>query len=143
MPSFADFFLSQNQLLKDGKLDKSTITLQLDTVGLINGCLDILTQMPFYPEMAFNNTYGPIINKTVYEAAVDSWPKCQSLVEECRSIAQEQDPMHYGNNTNVNKACGGAYATCFQTVWTDLTKYGVSIFVLLPHMHLWGEVDVP
>ncbi|KAJ9633743.1 hypothetical protein H2204_006741 [Knufia peltigerae] len=130
VPTFANFFLSQNQLLKDGKLDRSAIPLQLDTIGLVNACVDIVTQMPFYPEMAFNNTYGPVINRTVYEAAVASWPRCWNLIEECRAIAQEQDPMRYGNNTDVNKACAGAYATCFGTVWTDMTKYGRDTFDL-------------
>lgn len=74
-------------------MDESAIELHLDTVGLISGCVDILIQQPFYPEMAFNNTYGPVINKTVYQAVVDSWPACQKAVEQRRSLAQEQDPM--------------------------------------------------
>ncbi|KAJ9501224.1 hypothetical protein H2202_003018 [Exophiala xenobiotica] len=130
VPTFADFFLSQNQLITEGKLDKSAIPLHLDTVGLINGCVDILTQMPLYPEMAFNNTYGPVINETVYKAAADSWPTCKKMVEECRSLAAVHDPMRHGNITKVNQACGGAYATCFETVWTDLTKFGRDTFDL-------------
>lgn len=56
-PTFADFFESQNDRITNGSLQSATL-LRLDTVGIINGCVDILTQMPAYPQMAFNNTYG-------------------------------------------------------------------------------------
>ncbi|KAK9778452.1 putative Alpha/Beta hydrolase protein [Seiridium cardinale] len=71
-PTFSSFFESQNTNIASGDI-KSAVPLHLDTLGIV-------TQMPFYPEFAFNNTYGiQAINKTVYEAAVAAWPQCQEL----------------------------------------------------------------
>lgn len=127
MPSFADYFETQNALIANGSLHESAVPLRLDTVGIINGCIDILTQMPTYPQMAYNNTYGiQLISETQYEAAVASFAECQKMVETCQTLAQQHDPHAYGNATDVNQACNNAYDYCFATVYTDLTQEGVS-----------------
>ncbi|RYP22281.1 hypothetical protein DL765_001795 [Monosporascus sp. GIB2] len=116
-PTFSDFFLGQNNKIADGSLDSSAIPLHLDTVGLVNACIDITTQMPFYPEFAFNNTYGlQIINETAYKAAVDAWPACKSKIETCRTLEAMNDPEQLGNDEEVNEACADAYKSCFATM---------------------------
>ncbi|RYO86673.1 hypothetical protein DL763_006626 [Monosporascus cannonballus] len=116
-PTFSDFFLGQNDKIADGSLDSSAIPLHLDTVGLVNACIDITTQMPFYPEFAFNNTYGlRIINETAYKAAVDAWPACKSKIEKCRTLEARKDPEQLGNDEEVNEACADAYKSCFATM---------------------------
>ncbi|KAK3303758.1 Alpha/Beta hydrolase protein [Chaetomium strumarium] len=107
---FADFFTKQNQKIADGTLGDGAVPLRLDTVGIVNGCLDILTQMPSYPRMAHNNTYGvQTINETEYNARVNSFPACRQRVEACRALAAAQDPTGLGNVDEVNKACSGAF----------------------------------
>ena len=128
-PTFSDFFESQNRRIADGSLNKaSAIPLKLETVGLVNACIDILTQMPTYPEFAFNNTYGTqAINESQYQFAVDSFPECRRHVEACHSVADKYDPLAFGNNATVNKACQDAYDFCFKTMWShyDGTKVTV------------------
>lgn len=116
-PTFADYFETQNERIADGTLDKSAVPLRLETLGIVNGCLDPL-QIQFYPHMAYNSTYEglQIINKTVYDAAVESWPACQEKVNTCRSLAKESDPLGRGNNATVNKACSLAFGSCFDTL---------------------------
>ncbi|OIW27065.1 alpha/beta-hydrolase [Coniochaeta ligniaria NRRL 30616] len=120
-PTFADFFASQSRSITKRGTENAAIPLTLDTVGIVNGCIDILTQMPLYPKMAYNNTYGvQVINETEYNAAVNSFPTCRKMVESCRSLADAQDPLATGTIAVVNKACGDAYSWCFQNVAAPL-----------------------
>jgi hypothetical protein len=110
-----------------GGLDNSSVPLHLETVGIVNGCLDILTQMPLFPVMAFNNTYGlEIINETAYQAAMDAWPTCQSMIEKCHSLAAANDPLGTGTNAEVNTACYDANDFCFLNMWQPYNATGVS-----------------
>jgi len=92
----------------------------LDTLGIINGCVDLLTQELSYPEMAYNNTYGiQAINQTLYQQAVDSFNKpggCKDLIIKCRDLAAVGDPNFIGNNDTVNAACMDADSYCSNNV---------------------------
>ncbi|KAK1750434.1 alpha/beta-hydrolase, partial [Echria macrotheca] len=122
-PTFADYFTQQLAS------DKKAIPLRLDTLGIVNGCVDILTQMPSYPHMAYNNTYGlQVINETEYNAAVASFPQCRSLVETCRSLADAKDPEGTGSVAEVNKACSDAFGYCFKTMWSGVQSRGRNVF---------------
>lgn len=130
-PGFANFFTEQSQKIAGGDINNTAVPLRLDTVGIVNGCIDILTQMPSYPHMAYNNTYGvQVINDTEYTAAINSFPACRSQVEACRSLAAEQDPSGLGNVEEVNKACSDAYYYCFATMWGGVDNRGVSPLLL-------------
>lgn len=89
----------------------------MDTLGIINGCIDLLVGELSYPEMAYNNTYGiQAINETLYKQAVDNFnrPKtgCKDQILNCRSLADRLDPNAYGNNDEVNAACADATTYC-------------------------------
>ncbi|KAK4151695.1 hypothetical protein C8A00DRAFT_35646 [Chaetomidium leptoderma] len=136
-PGFANFFTEQNQKIADGTLDSNAIPLRLDSVGIINGCIDILTQMPSHPHMAYNNTYGiQVITEAEYNSAIDSFPACRSRVEACRSLADTRDPAGLGNVNEVNKACRDAYDYCFETMWEGVEDRGRNVFditAMMPH----------
>lgn len=119
--------------------------MQLDTVGLINACIDINTQMPFYPQFAFNNTYGiKAIDETQYKTAVSSFPKCKNLTDTCRSMAEKLDPLGLGNSSDVNKACYGAYTYCFDNMWLPYQGSGVSVLSpLRPLGKLKHNTEIP
>lgn len=115
-PIFADFFTNQNDKIASGG-NATTKPLQIETVGIINGCIDSAIQIPFYPEFAFNNTYGiQAINKTVYDFARGNVPACLNLTSICSDLAEQKDPNFKGNNDEVNKACQDAFNKCFGTV---------------------------
>src|ERR1700761_656564 len=114
---YSDFFGKQNERIAAGTIAAPAIQLNIDTVGLVNACIDIDTQMPFYPEFAFNNTYGiEAINETQYQSAVASFPTCQNMTGICRTMADELDPQGFGNNSKVNEACLDAYLYCFSNM---------------------------
>jgi hypothetical protein len=89
-----------------------TYTIHLDTLGIINGCVDVLVQEPSYPHMAYNNTYGiKTINESVYQASLNAYTMpggVRDLITTCRSLAADGDPTNQGNNVTVNNACEAA-----------------------------------
>jgi hypothetical protein len=92
------------------------IPIRIDTIGIINGCTDMLTQASYYPEIAFKNTYGiQAITLNEYKAAKAAYSQpggCRSLVETCRHLATECDPNNHGNVPIVNEACIKADTFC-------------------------------
>ena len=113
-PAFANFFQEQNEKIANGtwKDVGETYDIHLDTLGIINGCVDTLVQEPGYLQMAYNNTYGiQAINRTTYEAGMTSFTEpggVREMIETCRALAAEGDPENQGNNATVNEACSAA-----------------------------------
>ncbi|KAL4747104.1 hypothetical protein BDW72DRAFT_22979 [Aspergillus terricola var. indicus] len=121
-PSFSAFFQEQNEKIANGSLTTpgESHYIHLDTLGIINGCVDLLVQAPSYPEIAYNNTYGiEAINETLYEFAMNAWSKpggCKDQITRCRQLAAEGDPHMFGNNKTVNAACQAADRYCSNNV---------------------------
>ncbi|KAL4890087.1 Alpha/Beta hydrolase protein [Aspergillus ambiguus] len=128
-PSFTAYFQEQNEKISKGTMSTGADAhyINLDTLGIINGCVDLLVQSPKYPEIAYNNTYGiQTINKTVYENAMKAWSKpggCKDQILECRRLAAEGDPQMFGNNATVNRACSKADQYCSNQVEGPYTQF--------------------
>ena len=98
-----------------------TYIIHLDTLGIVNGCIDLLTQELAYPTFAYNNTYGiKAINESRYQQAVDNFNRpdtgCRDLIVNCRNMAAVGDPDATGNNDTVNQACIAASVYCSNEV---------------------------
>ena len=118
-PAVTSFFEEQNERILNGSLTDTgeTHVIHLDTLGIINGCVDLLTQAPTYPEFAHKNPYGiEAINKTVYEAAMAELNKpetgCKDLVIACQQGIQESDASLTAANDTVNEVCSAAAEVC-------------------------------
>ncbi|KAK0278736.1 hypothetical protein LTR35_009000 [Friedmanniomyces endolithicus] len=114
VPVTAAYFVSQNEKIQNEKLNGSAaVELPVDTIGFTNGCTDLLYQLEYYPQMAYNNTHGlQVINETVYEMAMAAVPACLQLVRDCRSLSEEYVPDEFAFNETVNAVCTNATATC-------------------------------
>ncbi|KAL5360366.1 Alpha/Beta hydrolase protein [Aspergillus floccosus] len=140
-PSFTAFFQEQNEKIAKGTIstDVDAHYIHLDTLGIINGCVDLLVQSPKYPEFAYNNTYGiETINKTVYDAAMRAWSKpggCKDQILECRRLAAEGDPQMFGNNATVNKVCGKADQYCSNQVEGPYTQFSGRGYYDISHLN--------
>ena len=90
--------------------------INLDTLLIINGCIDRPTQWPGYPMMAFNNTYGiESVNETIHEQMLDALYRdggCLDQIEDCRAISVIYDPENIGINATVNQVCQEAENFC-------------------------------
>ncbi|KAK7544036.1 putative carboxypeptidase S1 [Phyllosticta citribraziliensis] len=85
-PSFFQYFLEHNRKIANGQ--ENGIQLNLNTLGIGNGIIDELIQVPYYPEFAVNNTYGiKGINDTVYsfaKFALNRKGGCLDQLHNCR-----------------------------------------------------------
>ncbi|KAK3312080.1 Alpha/Beta hydrolase protein [Apodospora peruviana] len=129
-PIFADFFSRQNEQIAAGKLSNDKAKpLTVDSIGIINGCIDSNVQMASYPQMAFNNTYNiKAINETMHEAALANVDACTKVTNACHKLADEKDPDFKGTNDEVNAACQKAFNLCFGTVWAPYMLSGRNVF---------------
>lgn len=117
-PAFASFFQVQNE--KISQTDTVEVDtphpIHIDTLGIINGCIDQLVQAPAFAQMAHANTYGiEAINTTISNLAVNNYYKvggCRERIHRCRRLATNGDPYMYGNNDTVNDACKEANTYC-------------------------------
>ena len=113
-PATGTYFQKQNAKIQNGYLEGTVI--ELDSIGLVNGCVDFLYQGEWYPKMYYNNTYDlQIISKEVYEDALHNYTKphgCRDLIVQCRELAAVYDAEETGNNATVNELCNGALQYC-------------------------------
>lgn len=122
IPVYADYFEHQNDRIASGTDATSEIEIHIETVGLVNACIDFDTQTVTYPEFAFNNTYGiKAINESYYESAIEFTETCLNMSATCRALADEKDPLGLGNDDEVNKACAGANLLCFEQMHDGFT----------------------
>lgn len=77
-PAFTSFFQEQNIRIQNGSITNPAdkYYIHLDTLGIINGCVDLGLQEESYLQMAYNNTYGiQSINETVFSKAMKDFTK--------------------------------------------------------------------
>ncbi|PUU73991.1 Alpha/Beta hydrolase protein [Tuber borchii] len=114
---FSAYFEEQNEKRETGELSKNnTVELHLESLGIINGCVDSAIQTPWYPKYANANPYGiKIISDKVRDAALNDYSKpdgCLARIQKCRSLLKESDPQSFGDSDTVNRACGDADTYC-------------------------------
>lgn len=101
--------------------------INLDTLMIINGCIDRPTQWPGYPMMAYNNTYGiEAVNETIHEQMLDALYRtggCLDQIADCRAISVIYDPENIGINETVNAVCADAEDFCSTYVRGPYLEY--------------------
>lgn len=71
-PTFFEYFSEQNGLIESGRT--KGVQLNMQSLGIFNGIINIGIQMPYCPESAFRNQYGiKLVNETIYEFMKTSW----------------------------------------------------------------------
>ncbi|KAK5164390.1 uncharacterized protein LTR77_010086 [Saxophila tyrrhenica] len=129
-PGFTSFFEQQNMRIQNGSFtddDGEMYVLNLDTLMIINGCIDRPTQWFAYPQIAFNNTYGiEAVNATIHEQMLDALYKsggCLDQIADCRALIPEGDPDNLGTNDTVNQVCADAENYCSDNVRGPYLEY--------------------
>jgi carboxypeptidase C (cathepsin A) len=115
-PTFAAYFEDQNDRRRSGALPDITLEIQLDSVGIINGAVDFLTEMISIANFTHNNTYGiTAIDLLTYQnaiSALNSETGCRGLVMRCRRRTEVFDPEGSGVDRDTNKLCASALDAC-------------------------------
>ncbi|RDA84713.1 hypothetical protein CP532_5232 [Ophiocordyceps camponoti-leonardi (nom. inval.)] len=111
-PAFADFIQRQDQRIKAGDLRGKVLNLK--TLGIINGCIDLPTQEPSYPQFAYGSNPYRIraINASEHAASVKALNGCERLLDGCLDKAQRLDANMTGSVEEVNVLCQKASDYC-------------------------------
>ncbi|KAA8646929.1 uncharacterized protein ATNIH1004_005604 [Aspergillus tanneri] len=133
-PSFSAFIQKHNKIVTEESWWKK---INLDTLGIVNGCIDLLTQETSRPEYGYDrNRYGYHgMSLADYQKALVSWSQmdgCLDKILKCQHLADTLDPDMNGDNKEVNDACKVASDFCqnevegpyiFQNKWAfyDIT----------------------
>ncbi|KAL3425952.1 serine carboxypeptidase [Phlyctema vagabunda] len=132
-PAFATLWEEQNRKRRNGTLSQNgTIAIKLQSLGIVNGCVDDLIQAPFYPVMANSNSFGfTAINPTRAKLANASFYApggCQDQIIRCRAAVDAQDPEDNGDVAVVNSMCSAAYSNCLSNVLEPYYDAGRSVY---------------
>ncbi|KAI8630805.1 carboxypeptidase S1 [Xylariaceae sp. FL1651] len=129
-PAFFSFFEEQNQKIQNGSWNGTNgenYVLNLDTLVLINACVDRQIMYPYHPHIAYNNTYGiQAVNESIYLSMVDAWEReggCRDQLAKCVEVASLYDPDAIGINATVNKVCMAAETFCSTKVRGPYLQY--------------------
>ncbi|KAK5654860.1 hypothetical protein OQA88_6896 [Cercophora sp. LCS_1] len=101
--------------------DNSRFHIEVDSIGIINGVIDMGIQIGYYPHFAVNNTYGiETIPPAAAAFALDSLTQpggCAEQAALCRSLQEQYDPNNTGTNATINGVCLGAFGFCWANVY--------------------------
>ena len=140
-PAMAKVFKEQNKLrLAKPVTNSSILEINLVSLGIINGLVDILIQGPYWPRFAYKNSYNiaifSLLEQQTAASAFLAPDGCQQTTLSCRSIAAVLDPENLGNNPTVNQICSSAYIACQQVFGIYKSKgrstYDISQNILDP-----------
>ncbi|EKJ74168.1 hypothetical protein FPSE_05670 [Fusarium pseudograminearum CS3096] len=117
-PVFAETFVKQNARRQSGELPyNSTIDVHLSSLGIVNGCVDMETQVPYYPTFAIDNTYNykalSAGDAQFYQDKFTAEGGCRDLLQKCATDASVGDPEGEGAEESINKACSDALNNCY------------------------------
>ncbi|KAE8444100.1 hypothetical protein EG329_000882 [Mollisiaceae sp. DMI_Dod_QoI] len=118
-PEFADYFQQQNQAIDDGDLDAEEINLV--ALGINNGWYDAVIQEREFISFSANNTYYPLINKSIADAYMANYTEyCLPALLPCNSTT-----LTLAACQNASNACDTvdmAFGTYFPT---DFDNYDI------------------
>ncbi|KAK3118025.1 hypothetical protein LTR53_000062 [Teratosphaeriaceae sp. CCFEE 6253] len=153
-PAFVEFWMRQNERIANGTIGgPGAHYLHLDTLGIINGCIDLIEQSWSYATFAVNNTYGvKAFTEAEYYHSMYELSKPGGIVdsiETCRALQRALDPAGHGDNAEVNEACrtalsagenvtAGLYQRKGQHGWFDITHPAADPF---PPAYLFGFLN--
>ncbi|EGN97785.1 hypothetical protein SERLA73DRAFT_182531 [Serpula lacrymans var. lacrymans S7.3] len=99
-PTFAAYFLSQNQAIAKGSV--SGITLPLKVLAVGDGLTDPITQYPGYVEYAANNPFYPLVDSSTLDSANQSLTQSGGCLDQITAC----------NNAGSNSVCSSTQDYC-------------------------------
>ncbi|KAI0271165.1 serine carboxypeptidase [Russula aff. rugulosa BPL654] len=108
-PTFAAYFLQQNDAIWKGTVKGEIINLKV--LGIGDGLTDPLSQYPGYIQYAQSNSYHPLVNSSVISAASTAWSQAGG----CR------DQIIACNSGGTDAVCSAAQSFCNEEILGPLS----------------------
>ncbi|KAI0139215.1 putative lysosomal protective protein precursor [Pestalotiopsis sp. NC0098] len=95
-PGIFRFFQQQNEKIANGSsTEEGAQYIHLDTLGIVNGLLDMAIQGEAYIKFPYNNTYGiQAFNESTYQGYLTNWTRpggCREQLLDCQDALKERD----------------------------------------------------
>ncbi|KAI0453898.1 carboxypeptidase S1 [Xylaria acuta] len=125
-PGFFHFLRQQNDRIANGSsTEKEAHYLHLDTLGIIDGLIDMVVQHESFISFPYNNTYDiQVFNQTIYEELMYNWTRpdgCKAKVQRCQDSMRDREPLFRGLSTkrkeDLTLPCNDAAAYCAANDW--------------------------
>lgn len=118
-PVFADFFEDQNDRRRAGLIPaNNTLEIKLDSLGIINGLVDMAIQTPAMASFVYNNTYDlQGISQTQYLNILSDFRKpdgCLERASKCHARATAGDCEGEVFDQETTEMCASASDACWQ-----------------------------
>lgn len=131
-PTFARYFDERTQERKRGLMpSNSSLDIQLESLGIINGIVDDVVQNYYYPFFAYNNTYGiKAYTQTDQLNTLQAFSGpggCLEQINACRAAADETDPNGLGDIAETNEICEAAQYNCLN-VTAPYIRSGYNVY---------------
>jgi carboxypeptidase C (cathepsin A) len=128
-PTFADYFEDQNERRRNGKISaNNTLEIKLATLGIINGMVDTLVQIPSIVSYVFNNTYGlQTIDQTGYLNLLSNFRAangCKEQADQCRGQTKVIDPEGELFQSVNSSVCASASDACYSLIGATIEQSG-------------------
>ncbi|KDN72270.1 putative serine carboxypeptidase [Colletotrichum sublineola] len=151
-PGIFQHFQTQNELIQNGSSpEKNAQFIHLDTLGIVNGLIDLAIQGEAWISFPYNNTYGiQAFNQSIHDQLMHNWTRpngCRDQILDCQKALREHGPfLENGVKKNVTQICGQSFQDCtkapelYQTMpdgkgWYDIAHDRYDPF---PAPHLYG-----
>nr|CAG8589671.1 7342_t:CDS:2 [Entrophospora candida] len=72
-----------SEINKNNKKLRDHLPINLSTVMIGNGLVDPLTQYKYYPDMACNSSYGPVLDQGTCDGMRNAYANCASMIKKC------------------------------------------------------------
>ncbi|KAK2601700.1 hypothetical protein QQS21_004775 [Conoideocrella luteorostrata] len=143
-PAFFQFFQTQNDKITNGSIKKKdAFYIHLDTLGIINGLIDLIYTGEAWYNFGYNNTYGiEVFNKTVYHELMHRWSRaggCKERIIACQEALKKGDWVEICGALNTeDPGCGGPPFQQYYNggrAWYDIAHPAADPF---PKPYLYG-----
>jgi carboxypeptidase C (cathepsin A) len=109
-PAIVSHFMKQNALIANRTISNpGAHYLHMNTLGIVNGCIDEQAQIRAYADFAYNNTYGiHAFTEEQYRFAISELDREGGVMDQlrqCRKLQREMDPDDNGDVDRVSSYC--------------------------------------
>ncbi|KAK2765261.1 carboxypeptidase s1 [Colletotrichum kahawae] len=116
-PGILKHFQNQNELIQNGSSpEKDAHYIHLDTLGIVNGLVDLVIQAETWITFPYNNTYGiQVFNQSIYDELMYNWTRpngCRQQMADCQDALKEHGPLLASGKKNYTEICGGFTSEC-------------------------------
>ncbi|KAI6351332.1 hypothetical protein MCOR25_009998 [Pyricularia grisea] len=116
------------------KIKRATTSFGVDSIGIINGWVDHLTQAPFLMTYNNNNSYGiksysDDVAKNL-SAQFNAAGGCMDLSKQCRQLIVDKDAAGFATDPDVVNTCYSASIACLTVIGENDAASGRNTFDL-------------